>query len=133
MRLARHSTADTRQLRSDRLRRDRAAALPLRLAFPAVQLLRVELSFDGSANAPTPQSHLLHPPARAFFIFPCPYADCDGQFDLNSAVQAALAASAHGAQGSLECSGSRARDHALKQPCQLHLNYTVAATCQEDT
>lgn len=133
MRLAPRSAADTRQLRTERLRRDRAAALALRVALPDVQLLRVELNFAGFANTPTAQSHLLHPPARAFFIFPCPFADCDGEFDLNSAVHAALADPAHRTEGTLECSGLRTRDRALRQPCQLHLNYTVTATCQGDT
>lgn len=115
------------------MRRDRAATSALRVTLPAVQLLRLELEFEGSTNVPTSQSHLLHPPARAFFIFPCPYADCDGQFDLNSAVHAALADPAHRTEGMLECSGVRTRDRASKQPCQLQLNYTVTATCQGDT
>lgn len=133
MKLAPRSAGDRRQDRTERLRRDRAAALALRTAFPSVQLLRLELKFEGSANTPTSQSHLLHPPARAFFKFPCPYADCDGQFDLDSAVQAALADPAHRAEGMLECSGTRTRAQASKQPCQLHLNYTITATFQGDT
>jgi hypothetical protein len=133
MRFAARSPGITRLERTERLRRDRAAALALRVAFPAVQQLRLELKFESSANTPAAQSHVLHPPARAFFEFPCPYADCDGQFDLNSAVNAALADPAHRAGGVLVCSGARARDHASKQPCQLHLIYTVTATCQADT
>jgi len=85
-------SAAARQERMDRLRRDRAAALALRVAFPTVQHLRLELKFESTTSStPTLQSHVLHPPARAFFEFPCPYADCDGQFDLTSAVKAALA------------------------------------------
>ena len=133
MRLATRSAADTRQQRTERLRRDRAAAAALRVALPAVQLLHFELRFDGCANAPTSQSHLLHPPARAFFIYPCPYADCDGQFDLNSAVQAALADPDHRAKGMLDCSGARTGERASRHPCQLRLNYTITATCQDDT
>lgn len=115
------------------MRRDRAAASPLRVALPAVQLLHLELRFEGYVNVPAAQSHLLHPPARAFFMFPCPYADCDGQFDLTGAVHATLADSGHRTHGTLACTGSRTRDQASKQPCQLQLHYAVTATCQGDT
>ncbi len=134
MKLALVSPAAARQERRDRLRRDRAAALALRVVFPAVQQLRLELIFEStSSSTPAPQSHVLHPPARAFFEFPCPYADCDGQFDLTGAVNAALADPEHRAEGVLECSGKRARDFGSKQPCQLRLIYTVTATYQRDT
>jgi hypothetical protein len=134
MRPAPVSPSASRQVGLDRLRRDRAAALALRVAYPAVQQLRLELKFDGAATStPASQSHLLHPPARAFFEFPCPYADCDGQFNLTSAVDRAVADPAHQADGMLECSGLRARDYASRQPCQLHLIYTVTATFQRDT
>lgn len=118
----------TRQERTDRLRRDRAAALTLRATFPAVLQLRLELQFEGTPNAPAPQAHVLHPPARAFFTFPCPYADCDGHFDLSSAVNGALASPAHRTEGMLGCMGLRARNHASKQPCQLQLSYRIIAT-----
>jgi hypothetical protein len=133
MRSATRSGGDSRQELTERLRRDRATAQVLRAVFPAVQLLRLELKFEAAANTPASQSHLLHPPARAFFKFPCPYADCNGQFDLGSAVEAALAHPAHQVAGMMECSGARSRDHASKGPCQLRLNYTVTATCQADT
>jgi hypothetical protein len=117
-----------RQERTERLRRDRAAAVTLRASFPAVQQVRLELQFEGTANAPASQAHVLHPPARAFFDFPCPYADCDGHFDLSSAVNGTLSTSARHAQGTLGCVGLRARDHASKQPCELQLNYRIIAT-----
>ncbi len=131
MRLTPQSHAASREERTDRLRRDRAAALALRVAFPAVQQLRIELKFEsGAANTPAAQSHVLHPPARAFFEFACPYADCNGHFDLTSAVNAALLHPAHLTEGALECRGMRAREHNSKRPCQLKLVYTVAATYQ---
>ncbi len=122
------AAAAGRERRIDRLRRDRAAAQALRTVFPALQQLRLELTFEGASGAPASQSHVLHPPARAFFEFPCPYADCDGLFNLTSAVNAALASATHRAEGVSECFGLRARDHASKQPCQLRLRYTVTAT-----
>lgn len=128
MRLTAPGTGTARQERGERLRRDRAAALTLRASFPAVRELRLELQFAGTVNAPTSQVHVLHPPARAFFQFPCPYADCDGHFDLNSAVNLALASPVHRAEGIVECFGLRARDHAQKQSCQLQLAYRIIAT-----
>jgi hypothetical protein len=133
MKLALVSPAAARQERRDRLRRERAAALALRVVFPAVEQVRLELTFESPANTPARQSHILHPPARAFFEFPCPYADCDGRFDLTGAVNAALADPAHRAEGTLECSGKRARELGSKQPCQLRLIYTVTATYQRDS
>jgi hypothetical protein len=118
----------------ERLRRDRAAALVLRAAFPAVQELCLELSFASTtSNTPAFQSHRLHPPARAFFHFPCPYADCDGHFDLASAVAAALADPAQRNTGTLECSGLRAGERTTKLLCGLQLNYTVTAILHTDT
>jgi hypothetical protein len=121
----------SRQERADRLRRERAAARALRVAFPAIQQLRLELTFESStSNTPVPQSHVLHPAARAFFEFPCPYADCDGGFDLTTAVDTALANKTGKTRGMLECSGQRPEQHGSRRPCKLHLSYAIAATYQ---
>jgi hypothetical protein len=129
MRLAASRNLDPRQQRADQLRRDRAASQSVRVAFPAIQQLRLELKFASTnSNAPGSQSHVLHPPARAFFTFPCPYANCDGHYDLTEAVTAALDDPAQRAEGMLECRGLRAQKYDSKQPCQLHLLYTVTAT-----
>jgi hypothetical protein len=95
--------------------------------YPDVQQVRLELQFDGTSNTLASQAHVLHPPARAFFDYPCPYADCDGHFDLTSAVTGALAASTGQTAGVLECEGQRSRDYASKQPCQLQLSYRIIA------
>ena len=124
----------SRQERMDQLRRDRATAQLLREVFPTVQQLRIELKFEGpGASVPTPQSHVLYPPARAFFEYRCPYSDCDGRFDLDSAVKAALAGAAHRAEGVLECRGTRAGDRASRHPCLLRLVYEVTATFQQSS
>jgi hypothetical protein len=134
MKLGLISPAVARLERRERFRNDRAAALALREVFPAVQQLRFELNFESTTTStPTSQSHVLHPPARAFFEFRCPYSDCDGQFDLTPAVNSALANPAHQAEGVLECCGARARDRGSKQPCQLRLLYTVTAIHHRDT
>lgn len=134
MRLVQAHQAGTRQGRMDQLRRDRSSAQVLRVVFPSVHQLRIELRFEGPfSNTPTSQSHVLYPPARAFFGYPCPYSDCDGHFDLEDAVKAALADDSNAATGTLECHGSRARDHASKQPCQLQILYEVRATYHTQT
>lgn len=121
--------AGTRQERMDQLRRDQATAEVLRTAFPTLQHLRIELRFRGPASSvPTAQSHVLYPPARAFFAYRCPYSDCDGQFDLGGAVKAALAETTHRAHGVLECRGSRGRDPTSRRSCLLQLLYEVTAT-----
>jgi hypothetical protein len=129
MKLALVTPAAKRQERRERLRNNRNTALALREVFPAVQQLRLDLVFrsPGPSN-PAMQSHTLHAAARAFFEFPCPYADCDGQFDLTSAVQAALANPTHRTNGELECTGKRAVGVGESEVCRLHLSYMVAAT-----
>jgi hypothetical protein len=134
MKLALITPAAERQGRREQLRRNRARALALREVFPAVQQLRLELLFRGpGSTTPAMQSHTLHTAARAFFEFPCPYADCDGQFDLSPAVKGALADAAHRATGELECSGKRAVRIGASELCGLRLNYTVTATFQPET
>lgn len=116
----------SRLAQRERMRRDRAAARAVGVAFPAVQQLRLELEFSGAcASAPAWQAHVLHPSARAFFEFQCPYGDCDGRFDLTNAVNAALASPEHRTMGTLECTGLRARDYLSKQTCALHLRYAI--------
>lgn len=123
------SCAAARQERMERIRRGRLSAQALRVAFPGLERIRLELKFEGAkANPPADQSHVLHPAARAFFEFPCPYADCDGEFDLTSAVAKAVAGKAHEAHGVLDCCGRRALDYASKQECRLQVLYTVTAT-----
>jgi hypothetical protein len=118
----------------DQLRRDRAAAQVLRAAFPTLQHLRIELTFRGpGSSAPTPQSHVLYPPARAFFEYRCPYSDCDGQFDLGAAVRAALAEEPHRAEGVLECHGWRGLNHTSRRACLLQLLYEVTGTYQQQS
>jgi hypothetical protein len=134
MKLAVITPAAERQGRREALRRSRATALALREAFPEVEHLRLEFVFRGPGSAiPATQSHTLYAAARAFFQFPCPYADCDGQFDLSGAVKAALVDPTHPATGELECSGKRAVRIGASELCRLHLNYTVTAVFQPDT
>ena len=92
------------------------------------------MRFEGTTtNIPAAQSHVLYPPARAFFTFPCPYADCDGQFDLTAAVNIALADPSHRTEGVLECSGARVGERASRQPCQLRLVHRIDAIYHRDS
>lgn len=128
MKLALVTPAARRQVRRERLLRGHVTALALREVFPTVQQLSLELLFRGSGSTtPAMQSHTLHAPARAFFEFPCPYADCDGQFDLSTAVNAAVTEPTHRATGELECGGTRATRMGPPELCGLHLYYTVTA------
>lgn len=128
MRLNPSSAAAAREERAGRLRRDRASAQTVRAAFPSVQQLRLDMEFEGAAaNTPTPQSHVLHPPARAYFTFPCPYADCDGEFDLTEVVGAALADRSRAVEGVSQCSGTRIGHRASRQPCLLRLLHRITA------
>ena len=93
--------APPRHDRSYQLRRDQEAAPKLRATFPTVEQLRIELSFEGGGTCtPVPQSHILirH---RAYFSFRCPYSDCDGRFNLDAAVHAAVAELCIGSKASL--------------------------------
>lgn len=128
MRLNAQKPGASPESRGERLRRSRAAALALRATFPAVQQLRLEFRFEATgSHTPAAQSHQLYPPARAFFEFPCPHADCDGQFDLTEVVRLTVADDAHASRGTIVCSGRRALDHSSKQPCCLRLVYSVTA------
>ena len=130
MRLGQARGAATRQDRSSRLHRDREAAPKLRTMFPVVEQLHFELRFEGGGAAtPVPQAHVLHPPARAYFSFRCPYADCDGRFELTTAVHAAVEDPLHRVGGVLECAGSRVSDFRSKPLCQLRLHFTITAVC----
>lgn len=130
MRLGQARGAATRQDRSAELRRDQEAAPRLRSLFPAVEQLRIELSFEGGGSStPVPQSRILHPPAHAHFSFPCPYGDCDGRFELTAAAHAAVQDPSHRVEGVLECGGTRASDFASKPQCRLRLHFTLIAVC----
>jgi hypothetical protein len=128
MKLGRPKPDPARRDRREILRRERAAAPNLRAAYPLVAQLRMNLKFaDGSALPPASQLHILHPPAPAFFRFCCPFADCDGQFDLSGPVATMLSASQRTLALSLRCEGTRARDRQVRQPCELQGEFTIDA------
>ncbi len=112
-------------------RRDRAAAKTMREACPELSQLRIELTFvEAVARIPAAQSHVMHPPARAFFQFPCPYAACDGRFDLTASAKLIFSGAAARESGHLECTGLRPKGSALKQPCGVQARYTIVGEQQ---
>lgn|GEM_PF-736205 len=126
--------ATTRQARADELRRARAAAQALRAAYPEVGLLRIELTFaDPSSISPAAQVHTLYPAARAFFTYPCPHSDCDGEFELEGAVRTAVGNGTHSTQGSLLCNGARPGEKGSRRSCELQLAYAISADRQSRT
>lgn len=130
MKLAPTRGGASRQDRAPQPPRDQEAVPKLRTMFPTVEQLRFDLHFEGGgASTPVSQSRILHPPARAYFSFPCPYGDCDGWFDLTTVVHAAVGGPSHRIEGVLECAGLRSGEVASKSPCRLHLRFTLTAVC----
>jgi hypothetical protein len=114
--------------RRDELLKQRAAAATLRSVCPDAASISVELEFR--ADSPTshaPQRHALYPPAKAHFVYPCPFGDCDGTFDLQAVALGILARKGKRASGSLKCVGNRSREGATAVPCVLEASYAIAA------
>jgi hypothetical protein len=115
---------------SERLRAPR-----LQNYFPKIERLRIELVFNdpnGRSPSPSPQLHILHSAASAFFRFPCPCADCDGDFDLTNVVTTLIARTAETKRacslgGHLSCNGVRFRDHAVHRTCPMQLDFQLLA------
>jgi hypothetical protein len=126
MRTASRKKESVFQQRRGQWLKNRASAQTLRSAHPTVELIRVELNFrDTTPRTPTPQIFIVHPPARAFFEYPCPYADCDGKFDLGAAATRAMASAAVLAEGTLVCEGVRSRNGLQRQPCGLCASFVL--------
>jgi hypothetical protein len=112
----------------ERQRRTRAATPALRVRYPQLDALRLEFEFsDGGLFTPTPQVTVLHPPASAYFCFPCPFSDCSGEFDLNSAISGMLRDGQSDCAGQLRCQGHRSIDGKSAAPCVLMLDYRIEA------
>jgi hypothetical protein len=119
---------DGRGQMRERQRRDRAATQSLRVRYPQFHSVRLDFDFsDDGKFTPAPQVTVLHPPATAYFIFPCPYPDCDGEFNLAPVIdEMANGASTHG-EGQMRCSGHRTGANETRLSCGLTLEYRVQA------
>lgn len=110
----------------ERQRRDRASTPELRVRFPQFTALRFDFEFkDRGPFPPTPQVTVMHPPARAYFLFPCPHSDCSGEFDLTPAIDTLAKAGSANCTGQLRCTGHRRIDAKTQSPCALVLDYRV--------
>ena len=115
-----------RNLRREKLRRNRLAAKELRVQYPQFATIRVDLVYDDAATQPpAPQSIVLHPPARAYFVYPCPYAGCTGELDLAANVDHIAEQGKARAAGHAICNGERHGPRG-KGPCDLHIEYSIA-------
>lgn len=110
------------------MRRARLETRPLREVSPGATLVTVDLSFDPAAEqAHAEQRFALYPAARAFFLYPCPFGDCDGIFDLSAIAGRTLERTKPRIAGSLECTGARPRAHQERQQCGLRAKYVISA------
>jgi hypothetical protein len=132
MRIQTHKKAAAAPSREDRLREGRASAPTLRTVLPNAASVHVELRFiPETAPLAAPQGFRLYPSARAFFVYPCPHGDCDGLYDLQAEAQRILSHEETSVSGIVECPGVRSRNGLQRQPCGLHMSYSI--TCQEAT
>ena len=121
-----NSPEAARNLRIEKQRRSRLAAKELRVQYPQFATIRVDLVFDDEASQPpAPQSIVLHPPARAYFVYPCPYAGCTGELDLAANVDHIAEQGKARAAGHTKCNGERHGRHG-KGPCDLNIKYSIA-------
>ena len=117
----------SRKERHEQSLRARAASETVRNAFPAVEYIRRAPDFVAATEpAPAPQALVLHPPARAYFEFPCPWSDCDGHFDLTAITHDAIGHDRKLVEGTLVCGGQRVRNRIPKLSCDLRVNYSLS-------
>jgi hypothetical protein len=115
-----------RNLLREKQRLNRLAAKELRVQYPQFATIRVDLVFDDEASQPpAPQSIVLHPPARAYFVYPCPYASCTGELNLAANVDHIAEQGKVRAAGHAKCNGER-NGRLGKAPCDLNIEYSIA-------
>lgn len=128
MKFAYAAAGNGRMQMRERHRRDRAGTPEMRVRFPQYSAMRFEFDFsDRGPYPPVPQVNVLHPPARAYFFFPCPHSDCSGEFDLSAAVTAMAADEGVGCDGQLRCTGQRYTASKTFSPCTVVLEFKVTA------
>lgn len=112
--------------RRDELRKAHAEAPTLRVTCPDAALVRVELTFrEERGPAHAPQAFSVFPPAKAHFVYACPFGGCDGVYDLNEIAFEAMRAGKHQAEGLLVCTGHRSRKGNTDCPCELTAIYSI--------
>lgn len=131
MKLVSAKSAGGRAVTRERQRRARASTPALRVRFPDIAALRIGFEFrDRGPFAPAPQLTVMHPPSNAYFVFSCPYTDCDGEFDLSEAISKMASEQETRCHGQLKCSGHRRVAVGLSD-CQLTVEYSIEALSPE--
>jgi hypothetical protein len=126
MKLSTVGPEGARNLMREKQRRQRLAAKELRVQFPQFPSLRLDFVFtDAESQCPAPQSVVLHPPARAYFVYPCPYSSCTGQLDLAANVDDIAEHGKKHGSGHARCNGER-HGRLGKVPCDLQIDYSIA-------
>jgi hypothetical protein len=126
MKLTSISAEGARNLQREKQRRNRLAAKELRVRFPQFATIRVDFVFsDEASQPPAPQSIVLHPPARAYFVYPCPYGSCNGELDLAANVDDIAERGKAHSTGHVTCNGERHGGQG-KAPCALQIEYSIA-------
>jgi hypothetical protein len=137
MRVAVRKAANGPMARRERMLSERTRAPALRDIYPDLGQLGIELVFDDrtAPTTPSPQLRTLYPAAPGFFRFPCPCTDCDGDFDLTTAVAALVEKSSKrkpmSATGTLTCQGVRLRDRADNKSCTMEAAYKLVGLPHE--
>jgi hypothetical protein len=128
MKLGYSVAANGRNQMHERQRRARAVTESLRARYPDLTSLRLEFDFrDSGPFTPVPQVTVMHPAARAYFVFPCPYSDCDGEFDLTEPIANMTRAEESSCAGQLHCMGHRSLGRQGRGQCGLMLEFQVEA------
>lgn len=131
MKALRRKKPDRDELRRDEQRQARLDAPTLRALLPAAAQVSVELTFEVDAQlAHAPFTSTVFPPARAHFVYGCPFGDCDGTYDLDAEIFGMLRAGVCLATGEQHCCGHRARRHGLGPRCGLGLTYAITVQYQ---
>lgn len=128
MKFSNATSRNGRMQMRERQRRDRATTPEMRVRFPQFSEMRFEFAFgDQGPFPPVPQVTVLHPPARAYFLFPCPHSDCSGEFDLSAAIATLAADNGETCDGQAQCSGHRYSVGKTQTPCTVVLKFKVVA------
>lgn len=131
MRIVSRTTRSLLEQKREKSLRKRQAAGPLAKAYPDVERVRIQLRFlPTTGTVPAAQTHELYSSAPAYFEFACPFGDCDGSYDLNAFALPLIGNGDAQASGSLHCSGTRTGSNLTRQPCNLRVDYWIAAQYQ---
>ena len=100
----------------------------IRDAFPGVETVRINVTFDDSEKVgnPQPKQLTLGPEQKAFFDFACPFRECvRGGFDLSPAVRDVVRSQATSARGERVCQGWENPERFGKRRCWLRAQYEI--------